>query len=220
MAKASRPKPRRAERSTMWLSVAATLAALVVAAAARMLASRQAKLRLIANGGSGAAALIIDPATWHTQAHNHYPHATRIGFWNESGFEVAWSDVQGQGSELTTPSSSPLYAVLDNFPFVWPADTQVTVDVGAEDGEAADSAHRRIVQLHTVSDSPRVLVADGVLSEAECGALREAAGSALEDSFTLAGGRRVDISDASTSPRADRPGRRRGWKSQVAPRRE
>lgn len=55
---------------------------------------------------------------------------------------------------------------------------------------------RRIVELRVLSESPRVLVADNVLSEAECAAVQAAGQPLLETSVTFVGGRMIDDKSA------------------------
>jgi len=182
------------------------------------------------NGGGEPTPLLV--GSWRSQLHGSYPEAWRVRLFSEAGDEVLWSERGGKSSDSTAvaavPAHSRLFAVIDDYPFMWSLTPDVrSVDVGPEAdgavdaerrqldrprvGEARDDgahgddgAHdvaqaggrRRIVELRVVSESPRVLVADNVLSEAECNAVQAAGLPLLETSVTFVGGRMIDDKSA------------------------
>lgn len=194
MAKPKHHKPTKASAAsttTRTHGLAAT-AALVVLAAALVAAqlrgshsrfSGSVEVAVEPNGGGDPWALRLD-GSWQSVLHARYPEARRIGLWNRHGVEVMWSGVDGQhGSSGAAAPEAPagitMYAVLDDFPWVWPSSPEIrTVDVG--------DAH---VRLETLSVAPRVLLAHGVLSEEECDTVRSTATPSMEQSTTLVGGK-------------------------------
>ena len=132
------------------------------------------------NGGGEPSTLTLD-GSWQSVLHARYPEAQRIGLWDRHGVEVMWSSADGQSGAAAAPplpAGCTLYAVLDEFPWVWPGSPEIrTVDVG--------DAH---VRLETLSVAPRVLLAHGVLSEEECDAVRSTATPSMEQSTTLVKG--------------------------------
>lgn len=157
----------------------------MVAAAAALVASQhrgsrqQMEVTVEPNGGGEPWSLTLNGSSWQSVLHARFPEAQRIGLWDRHGVEVMWSSVDGQGSgSAAALAGSTLYAVLDEFPWVWPSSPEMrTVDVG--------DAH---VQLETLSTAPRVLLAHGVLSEEECDAVRSTATRSMEQSVTLVQG--------------------------------
>jgi hypothetical protein len=103
-----------------------------------------------------------------------------------------------------------LYAVTDVYPFVWPASAVGSVrHVSLGDGQPH-------VALRTLSSTPRILLAEGIVSEEECAAIRRLGAPLLKPSTTRVGGKEVVASlpsDARTSWTAwlsrDRPERRK-----------
>jgi len=142
--------------------------------AAPTCATSGAKLFSLEPNGGGVQIAQLDSSSWREQAHMAYPSAWRVGLWDEGGHEVLWSSTNGSSSAdaavESVPPASRLFAVVDDFPFFWPMTPPVhKVDVGPEhdneDDTAASSTSghgRRVVELRVVSESPRVLVADGV----------------------------------------------------------
>ena len=159
------------------------------------------------NGGGEVKPLAA--STWRHQLHERFPHAQQIRLYDDAGHEVLKS-VAGddhRSSQMmavaTVPSGARLFAVTDHFPFVWPVSpVSRQVDLGPEDDDAP-SGRQRVVELRVASDSPRVLVAHGVLSLAECDALRAAARPLLEESVTFVGGRQ--LGQAAVADRAQQP---------------
>ncbi|KAL1530140.1 hypothetical protein AB1Y20_001056 [Prymnesium parvum] len=123
-------------------------------------------LRVESNGGG--AHLFTPGESWQEELHRHFPAARRIGLWDADGVERTWSElVDGEsrsGGPLPVAEevyNRTLYAVVDEYPFVWPMrenDEPRLIELGDE----------RPVRLHALSSRPRVLVADAVLSAEEC----------------------------------------------------
>ena len=181
---ASKSSSRTGNNSRFWWR--ATAAAVTAGLAAALLPWRSPPvpharvLSVLPNGGGEA--VMVDEHTWHATLHARYPDARRIGLWGVAGIERAWTEI---GKERRLSETSPfdageqlLYAVVDEFPFVWPAsDEPRAIDVG--DAQ---------VELRMLSDSPRVFLADGVLSVDECAAVRRLGEPLVKESVTLVRG--------------------------------
>ena len=76
----------------------------------------------------------------------------------------------------------PLYATLDHYPFVWPAEVGVRHRVEVEEFAPP-------IILHARSDSPRVFEAEGVASAADCEAIQRIAEPSLKTSVTFEQGK-------------------------------
>jgi hypothetical protein len=154
-------------------------------------------VQIVPNGGSMedvALTLDLNSDDWPRLLHIAFPDATRISLWTYNGNAILWTGRDGRtGGRMTAASAAKkaattggvLYAVFDHFIFVWPKEPIGTVRrIGIGGGRA--------IELRTLSHSPRVLVADSVLSEAECTAIQRLAAARLEPSSTFVqGGKRV-----------------------------
>lgn len=83
-------------------------------------------------------------------------------------------------SSESLPAASPLYAVLDHYPFVWPAEPGRVVRVYVPGSDSP-------LTLHALSLSPRVLEVE-VASAEECAAMIRVSHPVLEASVTFEGG--------------------------------
>ena len=177
---------RRTQQSPSKFRMASVTSAVVAVVALLymcLLPKRQtSSFHILPNGGG--AAVEVDGKAWQDTLHSYYPDARRIGLWDAFGNERAWSE---RGSTVSTSgnlyqssdaSLEQLYAVVDEFPFVWPASEMPhMVDVG--DGR---------VELRTLAERPRAFMADGVLSEEECAAIQRLGEPLLKGSVNYIGG--------------------------------
>jgi hypothetical protein len=157
------------------------------------------------NGG-GAPILTLDAEetllTQRPLLHQHFTNVSRIALWTAAGAEVLWSygwtyaGDDGQSGGSVPRTSEPLYVVLDDFPFVWPLR-----EVGSSTSVAMPGAES--VSLTLMSESPRVLVADGMVSSSEAAAIMRLAAPNLTASITYVGGAQgADSNRARTSSNA------------------
>ena len=155
---------------------------------------------VLPNGG-GAALVELENRRWQVQLHDTYPHARRIGLWSANGTELVWSELDGRSggsyARLARYNLS-VYAVVDEFPFVWPA--------SVEQVELGDA---RPVALRLLSERPRVLIADEVFTAIECDAVRRLALPKMSESTQIVGGVQsvaatARNSDTAWMPKVDR----------------
>jgi hypothetical protein len=100
----------------------------------------------------------------------------------ECSFSCSVCERSSSGA-LPETAGEPLHAVLDYFPFVWPADVGVRTSVRLRDGETRT--------IHALSSSPRVFEAEAVASADEAAAIVRLAQSQLKLSVTFEGGKQV-----------------------------
>jgi hypothetical protein len=202
-----RGSPTRSVRRELLASVALLpLALLVTYARSGATGEPEPELHVLLNGTAARLAR----ERWAEELHARLPTATRIGLWDAGGVEVAWTDTGGGagGNERIAAGAAgagdaALSVVVDDYPFVWPSAPRVkSVDLGPEDHTGASDLPRRVVELRTMSEAPLVLLADGVLSEAECEAVVRAGGPLMGDATTMVGGRRAAADDAAADPDA------------------
>ena len=132
------------------------------------------------NGGGKPVPLLQD---WPTQVHAAFPEAWRVGLFDGGGNEIIWSEAGGRHSSVAKdhPADGRLFAVTDDYPFIWPLQVgeSAQVDLGAHllkdnleelrakrerernakkgvQAAAPLKTPRRIVKLKAESDSPRV----------------------------------------------------------------
>jgi len=140
-------------------------------------------LHVLPNGGNAGsrARMLLNASSWRQQLHAAVPSAQRIGLWSDGGVEVLWTKRDG-ASGVGTPcvGCSPLYAVVGGRPFfVWPTSERPRRVALDDDGAAGTSC-----TLRTLSERPRVLMAEGLLASAELSAIQRAGASRLQRSST------------------------------------
>jgi len=140
-------------------------------------------LHVLPNGGNAGsrARMLLNASSWRQQLHAAVPSAQRIGLWSDGGVEVLWTKRDG-ASGVGTPcvGCSPLYAVVGGRPFfVWPTSERPRRVALDDDGAVGTSC-----TLRTLSERPRVLMAEGLLASAELSAIQRAGASRLQRSST------------------------------------
>jgi|EP00908_Phaeocystis_cordata_P005520 hypothetical protein len=200
-AEGQRPRPAESRGRQRVLPAALAVAALgaVVAAVKQMLAPVAPAapavhyINVEPNGGGEPWRLKLDEQV-PEQLAARYPKARRVGLWSADGIEMLWSGGPAHRGGRLPPAGTPgpLYAVVDDFPFVWPHSAAIrTVDVGD-----------RTVQLESLSARPRVLIAHGVLSAEECEVVVQAAEPRMAASTTLVKGQSMAAGERqSAAPR-------------------
>ena len=146
----------------------------------------------------------LDASIWQTQLHAAFPAARRIGLWDANGAELTWSELGGSsgGAPHAGAGNLTVYAVLDEFPFVWPASM-------GEAPRLVQLGDDRPVALRLLSERPRVLVADDMFTAAECEAVCRLARPKMSESTQIVGGVTSVVATARNSdtawiPRVDR----------------
>ena len=98
--------------------------------------------------------------------------------------------IDADGATAPLPDVDALYAVVDDFPFVWPAVVGASTEVLVPDGS---------ITLRCQSVAPRVFTAVGVATREERGALRRLALPAVKESMIYTQGKLTSAGQARTS---------------------